>query len=148
MARVLVAMSGGVDSSVAAALLKEQGHEVIGVTMQVWDYTQDECNVEEGSGTCCSSVDVDDARAVADHLDIPFYVMNCETEFKAKVIDNFVGVTQQSPETTRDILTCRAFIAVVRDQRCFVGLDREIFIQRVARVNEKDMFAEGNVCGI
>ena len=64
--RVLVAMSGGVDSSAAAALLVEQGYDVIGVTMQVWDYSQ--CNIEEGLGTCCSSSDVDDARSVADLL--------------------------------------------------------------------------------
>jgi len=88
--RVLVAMSGGVDSSVAAALLVEQGYEVIGVTMQVWDYTNDSCEIEEGNGTCCSSTDVDDARAVADHLDIPFYVINCENKFQAYVIDEFV----------------------------------------------------------
>jgi tRNA-specific 2-thiouridylase len=88
--RVLVAMSGGVDSSVAAALLVEQGYEVIGVTMQVWDYSQS-CSIDEGNGTCCSSTDVDDARAVADKLDIPFYVLNCEAKFKAFVIDPFVG---------------------------------------------------------
>lgn len=87
--RVLVAMSGGVDSSVAAALLKEQGYEVIGATMQVWDYSQ--CEVEEGTGTCCSSLDVDDARAVANHLDIPFYVLNCEEEFKVSVINPFIS---------------------------------------------------------
>lgn len=87
--RVLVAMSGGVDSSVAAALLVEQGYEVIGVTMQVWDYTQ--CNIEEGMGTCCSSSDVDDARSVADRLNIPFYVLNCEEEFRHKVIDPFIA---------------------------------------------------------
>lgn len=87
--RVLVAMSGGVDSSAAAALLVEQGYEVIGVTMQVWDYSQ--CSIEEGMGTCCSSSDVDDARSVADHLGIPFYVINCEDEFKEKVIDPFVS---------------------------------------------------------
>lgn len=86
--RVLVAMSGGVDSSVAAHLLVEQGYEVIGATMQVWDYSQ--CEVTEGQGTCCSSLDVDDARSVADSLGIPFYVINCEEEFKEKVINPFV----------------------------------------------------------
>lgn len=86
--KVLVAMSGGVDSSVAAALLVEQGYEVVGATMQVWDYSS--CEITEGNGTCCSSLDVDDARSVADRLDIPFYVLNCEAKFKASVIDPFI----------------------------------------------------------
>lgn len=86
--KVLVAMSGGVDSSVAAALLVEQGYEVIGATMQVWDYSS--CDITEGNGTCCSSLDVDDARSVADKLNIPFYVLNCEAKFKASVIDPFL----------------------------------------------------------
>jgi tRNA-specific 2-thiouridylase len=89
--RVLVAMSGGVDSSVAAALLVEQGYDVIGATMQVWDYSSDTCDIQEGNGTCCSSTDVDDARAVADRLGIPFYVINCEAKFQAYVIDDFIG---------------------------------------------------------
>src|ERR1700722_8758595 len=89
--RVLVAMSGGVDSSVAAALLVEQGYDVIGATMQVWDYSTGECSIQEGNGTCCSSTDVEDARAVADKLGIPFYVINCEAKFQAYVIDEFVG---------------------------------------------------------
>lgn len=89
--RVLVAMSGGVDSSVAAALLVEQGYDVIGATMQVWDYSASECDIQEGNGTCCSSTDVDDARAVADRLGIPFYVINCEAKFQAYVIDDFIG---------------------------------------------------------
>ncbi|MBX3021311.1 MAG: tRNA 2-thiouridine(34) synthase MnmA [Bdellovibrionales bacterium] len=84
-------MSGGVDSSVAAALLVEQGYDVIGATMQVWDYSADACDIQEGNGTCCSSTDVDDARAVADRLGIPFYVINCEAKFQAYVIDDFIG---------------------------------------------------------
>jgi len=105
--RVLVAMSGGVDSSAAAALLVEQGYEVIGVTMQVWDYSA--CNVEEGLGTCCSSSDVDDARSVADTLDIPFYVINCEDEFKEKVIDPFVRDYMQG-RTPLPCVNCNTYL--------------------------------------
>ena len=77
-------MSGGVDSSVAAYLLKEQGYEVIGVTMQIW---QEDKEYEEREGGCCSLSAVDDARRVADKLDIPFYVLNFRDSFKEKVID-------------------------------------------------------------
>jgi tRNA-uridine 2-sulfurtransferase len=107
--RVLVAMSGGVDSSVAAALLHEQGYEVIGVTMQVWDYTANHCAIEEGNGTCCSSLDVDDARAVCDKLGIPFYVMNCEAKFKATVIDNFIE-TYLKGETPIPCVNCNTYL--------------------------------------
>ena len=105
--RVLVAMSGGVDSSVAAALLKEQGYDVVGVTMQVWDYST--CDIEEGAGTCCSSVDVDDARAVADKMDFPFYVVNCEAKFKAMVIDPFIDAYLQG-KTPLPCVDCNTFL--------------------------------------
>jgi tRNA-specific 2-thiouridylase len=87
--RVVVAMSGGVDSSVAAALLKEQGAEVIGLTMQIWDYRNFTAPDGQHFGTCCSLDDVYDARSVAGQLDIPFYVVNFEAEFAKQVIDTF-----------------------------------------------------------
>jgi tRNA-specific 2-thiouridylase len=105
--RVLVAMSGGVDSSVAAYLLAQQGYEVIGATMQVWDYSR--CEVVEGQGTCCSSLDVDDARSVADALGIPFYVINCEKEFKEKVITPFVQ-SYLKGETPLPCSNCNTFL--------------------------------------
>jgi tRNA-uridine 2-sulfurtransferase len=87
--RIVVAMSGGVDSSVTAALLKEQGHEVIGITMQIWDYSSFTDQHGETFGSCCSLDDVHDARRVAESLEIPFYVVNFEKDFQREVIDRF-----------------------------------------------------------
>jgi tRNA-specific 2-thiouridylase len=85
---VLVAMSGGVDSSVAAALLVEQGHRVIGVTMKTFCYSEAEGN---GPGKSCCGLDgIMDARSVADRLGIPHYVFDVEREFTRDVIDDFV----------------------------------------------------------
>ena len=86
--KVVVGMSGGVDSSVAAYLLKEQGYDVIGVTMQIWQ--DEEQAAQEENGGCCGLSAVDDARRVAQHLEIPYYVMNFKKEFKEKVMDYFV----------------------------------------------------------
>ena len=86
--KVVVGMSGGVDSSVAAYLLKEQGYEVIGVTMQIWQDEDTFTQAEEGG--CCGLSAVDDARRVAQVLDIPYYVMNFKSDFKKYVIDYFV----------------------------------------------------------
>ena len=110
--RVLVAMSGGVDSSVAAALLVDQGFDVIGVTMQVWDYSQNPLSKKEdcdANGTCCSSDDVDDARWVCNQLGIPFYVLNCQEQFKAEVIDPFVE-SYLSGETPIPCVNCNTFL--------------------------------------
>jgi len=119
--RVLVAMSGGVDSAVAAALLVQQGYEVIGATMQVWDYTTCETDptFSAGNGTCCSSLDVDDARAVADRLGIPFYVLNCEAKFKTAVIDPFLKayLEGQTPVPCVNCNTYLKFDHLVRKMR-------------------------------
>ena len=94
MARIVVAMSGGVDSSVAAALLKEQGHEVIGIMLRLWSepgVIEDEDDGIErvAQNKCCSLESVDDARRVARMLDMPFYLVNVEEEFKEKIVDAF-----------------------------------------------------------
>lgn len=86
--KVVVGMSGGVDSSVAACLLKQQGYEVIGVTMQIWRDEAPE-QVEENGG-CCGLSAVEDARRVAEILEIPHYVMNFKQEFQSQVVDYFV----------------------------------------------------------
>lgn len=87
-ARVVVAMSGGVDSSVAAVLLKEQGYDVVGMALQVTDYTK--YNKEGSGGTCCSLQDMDDARRVAEAIGMPFYVVDTEKTFDANVVDYFI----------------------------------------------------------
>lgn len=89
--RVVVAMSGGVDSSVAAALLKEQGHDVIGVTMQIWNNGGDQRPESGDRKSCCALAAVEDARRVANMLDIPYYVMNFADVFQRKVVDDFIS---------------------------------------------------------
>jgi tRNA-specific 2-thiouridylase len=88
--RIVVAMSGGVDSSVAAALLHEQGHDVIGVSMQLYDNSQMTESGQRAFGTCCTIDDLYDARRVAATIGIPHYIVNFESQFGDHVIANFV----------------------------------------------------------
>ncbi len=89
-----VAMSGGVDSSVALGLLKEQGYDCIGLSMQLWDYAAKELNESASSGatsgSCCSLEDITVARRVAETFDVPFYVLNMESPFETEVVGYFV----------------------------------------------------------
>ncbi|MBN8555338.1 MAG: 7-cyano-7-deazaguanine synthase, partial [Deltaproteobacteria bacterium] len=85
--RVLVAMSGGVDSSVAAYLLQKQGYDVVGVTFQLYDYSRQ--NRKEGKGGCCSVEDVDDAKYVCAKLGIPHYLFDSRKAFKDRVVTYF-----------------------------------------------------------
>ena len=80
--KVLLGMSGGVDSSVSAILLKQQGYDVIGCTMRLWKPQE---NQEESS--CCGNDAIYDAKRVCDRLEIPHYTINCKQEFKEKVVD-------------------------------------------------------------
>src|SRR5258708_8861425 len=83
--RVVVAMSGGVDSSVTAALLKAEGYDVVGVTLQLYDHGA----ATHRKGACCAGQDIHDARAVADRIGIPHYVLDYESRFKEAVIGRF-----------------------------------------------------------
>ncbi len=104
---VVLGMSGGVDSSVSAYLLKEQGYNVIGVTMQIWQ-NDDVCNIQDDGG-CCGLSAVEDARKVAESLDIPFYVMNFRDEFKKNVIDYFVDEYVKG-STPNPCIACNRFV--------------------------------------
>lgn len=99
-------MSGGVDSSVAAYLLKEQGYDVIGVTMQIW---QEDKEYEEREGGCCSLSAVDDARRVANKIGIPFYVLNFRDSFKRNVIDYFIDEYMEG-RTPNPCIACNKYL--------------------------------------
>ena len=117
--KIAVAMSGGVDSSAAAAILKEQGHELVGFTMQLWDQRRGINTDENGDplpSRCCSLDDVYDARRVAEELDFPFYVLNLERDFERDVVQPFV-TSYLSGETPIPCVSCNSRLK-------FASLDR------------------------
>jgi len=104
--RIIAAMSGGVDSSVMAALLAEAGADVIGVFLNVWDYSRDEVSRH---GSCCATEDAYDARRVASHIGIPFYSMDMRKNFREHVIDPFIA-DYESGRTPNPCERCNRFV--------------------------------------
>jgi tRNA-specific 2-thiouridylase len=120
--RVLVAMSGGVDSSVTAYLLQRAGYEVLGATIQTW--ASKDCD-KLNTRACCSIEGVEDARSVADRLGIPYYVFNFEKEFKAAVVDYFTSEYLKG-RTPNPCIACNQKIKfrLFRKRALAMGIDR------------------------
>jgi tRNA-specific 2-thiouridylase len=125
--KIAVAMSGGVDSSAAAAILKEQGHNLVGFTMQLWDQRRG-INVDENGdplpSRCCSLDDVYDARRVAEELGFPFYVLNLERDFERDVVKPFVS-SYLSGETPIPCVSCNSRLKFASLDRLAVSLGCE-----------------------
>jgi tRNA-specific 2-thiouridylase len=127
---IAVAMSGGVDSSTAAVLLKEQGHEIVGLSMQLWNQRrklhgeEDAEKSLERNSRCCSLDDIWDARRVATHLGIPYYVLNLENEFERTVVSPFVDSYLRG-ETPSPCILCNNYVKFrhLVDKAAQIGAD-------------------------
>ncbi len=149
--KVLVAMSGGVDSSITAHILKERGYEIVGVTMQIWPVDQPASDNETG---CCSLSAVEDARSVANNLGIPFYVMNFRQIFQERVIDYFINEYMEG-RTPNPCIACNQlvkfdalldkalqldldYIATGHYAKIFYDDDRQRYLMKMAKDLNKD----------
>jgi tRNA-specific 2-thiouridylase len=122
--RIVVAMSGGVDSSVAAALMAERGHDVIGLSMQLYDVSGHDGG-RGAFGSCCSLDDLQDARRVAAVIDIPHYILNLERQFHEHVVSNFVA-EYAAGRTPLPCAHCNSDLkfATLADRACALGADK------------------------
>ncbi len=135
MDKVLIAMSGGVDSSVAAFLMKEQGCECIGATMKL--FHNEDIGVSR-TKTCCSLEDVEDARLVALHLGIPYYVFNFSDDFKGQVIDRFISSYERGA-TPNPCIDCNRYLKFERlyERARILGCDA-IVTGHYARIEQEN----------
>jgi tRNA-specific 2-thiouridylase len=133
---IVVAMSGGVDSSVAAAILSKQGHKAIGISMQVWDYRNHGGSLSKA--TCCAPSDFSDARLVANRVGIPYYVFDFEESFKEKVIDKFVDSYRQGL-TPNPCVECNRKVkfAELRSRAKIIGASK-VATGHYARITKDD----------
>ncbi|TGK05331.1 tRNA 2-thiouridine(34) synthase MnmA [Leptospira langatensis] len=134
--KIIVAMSGGVDSAVTAGLLMEEGYEVIGVNLRTWEYEVPACDTTKKS--CCSPEDIRDARDVGLSLNIPFYVIKMEKLFQEKVIDRFVSDYKEG-KTPNPCVECNTFVkfGALFDKASALGIDK-IATGHYARIVEVD----------